>query len=148
MSVTIDPYAVVGILIDSDKLYIKTRVKAFDHKYTATDKNCDDESFEFDPKTGKALWKEVSEPIPGYDEARQTLAGFKLYETGRGWKVAGILATPKMRLHDGERSTFAPDNFLVAASLEAKRSELRNALSELGLWDDNKFGLYCVCYWS
>lgn len=59
MDVDYTAYAIIGAKLDRDKLWITNTIKAFPHEYSKDMKFC--------PTTGKRLWMEVANPIPGYD---------------------------------------------------------------------------------
>tara|TARA_Y100000034_G_scaffold37672_2_gene46322 strand:- start:2476 stop:2889 length:414 start_codon:yes stop_codon:yes gene_type:complete len=136
MSAVWHSYAVIGILIDKDKLYKEAKtVKAFAHNHPRTMKFC--------PDTGKELWKEVREPIPEWDES-ETLGSFKVHtSTDSHDHVVGIIAADEAEMRgSGVDFTKLPDN------LADEKYKLKELLEPLGLWDESKFGLYSILYCS
>jgi hypothetical protein len=138
MSVCAFASAIIGVKIDESKLYKKVTKKAFPHNY--------DESFQFDPKSGKPLWKTEKTPIKEFDEEEETLSGLKVvfstdhfhcfvsaFGTGTSYDENGY---SKIELENS-------DGFI-----DKLKKELKKALEPLGLWDEKSFGLYSVIYIS
>lgn len=123
---------VVGVPFDRKFLWQPPKkVRAFDHNYP--------ESMNFDPDSGRALWEEEEESIPGYDDAAETLGGCHIV-TGGDYGGCWIGA---ITLSQGE---YDKPGFcrLTAADLEQAREKLRTVLEPLRAWDESKFGIYTI----
>lgn len=124
-------HAIIGIKVDKNRLYQEPRrVKAFDHNY-------DEETF-FCPKTGRRLWRSAPVAIPEWHETYEKLGEYKVYldYQREDDPIVSILKLDE----DNEFSEFP-------ANLEERKQELKDFLEPLGMWDESKFGLYCLLRW-
>lgn len=72
MGVSVRATVFFGAALNGRSLHTKRTERAFKHDYPA--------DWLVDPKTGAPLWREVSDPIDGYDEEGGTLFGYELRE--------------------------------------------------------------------
>ena len=131
-------YSVIGLKIDKDKLHQKPKLeKAFPHNHP--------QSLKFDPQTGKKLWKEISNPIPEYNEYDDDLdceavGKYKLiYGTEQERCVVQLVGADDAEGRDCS-------NF-VKMPIDEQIQEFKDFMQKLGLWDEKNFGLHSIlCY--
>lgn len=118
-------YAIVGMKIHPDKLYVKNKVKTFAHDFP--------KNYDFCPFSKRDLWKTERTPI--FNDANEI----------NGLKV--IFGTDKEKeaylciyvLEAGEASS---NRVLFELNMETEKQACKIGAGEL--WDENAFGLYCV----
>lgn len=125
MGVSFTAHSIIGIYVKRDLLYKTIKQKAFEHNFSEDQNFC--------PKTGKALWIEVEEPIPEYD-GDDKLGIYKTVEDYDGDIVYCALFHNK----DGRGRKGVlkiPDDFTE------QKNAMKSYLEKLGLWNAT-FGLH------
>lgn len=147
----------VGIAVDADAVLDRIRVKKFDHNIT-------DQTWKLHPVSGKVLWKtefhtKFSNRTAGYEDVDLGLGrGITIkylrvgYEERAGNHLAwGMLTIPKLVLIGKEISSAGsyeddPWSFLAFPQMRDEyrqcKAIIKKALSPLGCWDAEKFGIY------
>ena len=137
MGVDFSAYAIIGIKIDKERLYQKPEtVKAFDHKYSLSDK------IEYCPNTEQKLWKEFQDPIPEWDEDDK-LGPYRIYTTPYSDDcIVGLVVCDDTGSNGGNDIDFVR----IPNNLTKLKETMKNYLEPLGLWHEPNFGLYSVLY--
>lgn len=128
--------SVIGIKVNPSDFFKSSKVKAYNHSYP--------EDYEYDPKTGNKLWIYSSQPIDEADgnckldnsDVKHTLHRYK------GWQAFSIYKDADFQILGAGGCSDGATTFLQLSELSNIRNDLKNALRPLGLWDQNRFGLY------
>jgi hypothetical protein len=161
MSVSYYARAVVGIELPNEssipRAIIKKRKKAFEHDYP------DDGFMNFHPKDGRKLWTDEkiesksnypsilfdcsSMPEEGSVREGQCLISFPkgieiTYSTDRRRRFVGRVVNTCSSDSDEDVG------FSKVLDTETLKESLRVLLEPVGLWDEDKFGIYSVLYCS
>jgi len=141
-------YAVVGVEIDQSKLFTTEKVRGC--KCDMGDVN--PETTKFCPLCGKEVWKEEETPIPAYNEDADSGPFYRclgpymlVFTTDYRRCFAGVILCGPA---DGDRGD---EDALMAElpyDLKSIRDEMRRQLEPLGLWQEDKFGLWAVQHCS
>lgn len=151
MGVDYRAYAVIGCVVDLDKVTMKKeRVRAFKHNYP------DNGEIKFDPKTGRALWETKEYPefvfeddggcTDDYSGKSKVikLMGLKLYQGTDGEPtVLGVGTGDDTYSNGGDDKEFLP-----IKDLESIKNKVKAVLEPIGMWDEDTFGLYAILYCS
>lgn len=135
MGIDAHAVALIGLTIGKrDVLYQpKRKVKLFDHNHP--------ENWIVDPESGKALWKEVRDPIPGYEEGYpSTLCGYSIHLTRHSQAFVALRATETESHRSGSLASMGS----LPANIEEEKKKMKDVLEPLGLWDERSFGLWAI----
>ena len=137
--------AVVGVEIDIEKLYFDEKIESCRANGCTKKKECpakENSDFKFCPECGKKPWKLIQKPIKDWDECDQKLGKFKVhFSTDQQYAVVGVLATDLVRIgYDDKEISFAK----LPSDIEKQKQEIKEFLEPLGLWDEEKFGMWSV----
>ena len=150
MSVSIYANTIIGLPIDSDKLFEYRTVKAFDHDYT-------DPEMKFCPKTGKELWEgccylrdiiddyedlKDDEDISGlmYDECI-FIGGYQVVSADDNYYVC-----LKHMAVDRDGGWGQGDAFCKLPT-DNQVNNFKRVMKEKELWnDDDSFGVHSIMY--
>jgi hypothetical protein len=135
-------YAVIGIKIENKLIPRKKhKMKAFTHDFP--------ENWVADPTTGRKLWQEYDEPEFSFDAYERASIKPKLptgvavfYETNNGGEE------PAFVLGYGITGVDFYTGCKVLPDVDKLKADLKELLTPLGLWDEQKFGLYSICHCS
>jgi hypothetical protein len=138
MSITYISYAFIGVEINLRSLWVNSQVRSCKHpENTAGVKFC--------PVCGKPAFQQHQEPIEGFD-GEDNLCGLRIVHTSDGYGTWLKAFACVFVLSSDERDTsgFCP----VRETMDDLRHRLRSVLQPLGLWREDRFGLYTVSYLS
>jgi hypothetical protein len=128
--------SIIGIKISPSKFFVNKKIRAYNHSYP--------DEYEYDPKSGKRLWVENPEPIPDADgnfQKNNTENKYLLHRY-KGWQAFAILDDNDSQILGAGSCSDGATSFLQLSKLSDMKDDLKNSLMPLGLWDQNKFGLY------
>lgn len=129
--------AVIGCRIPQKKLFLKKKVKTFDHNYP------EDQVFH----KGHKLWTEIDIPIPELDVIswpnKLNLKSGKCYlaESDDASLIA-VAMYSQVTTRDVKRANLIV--FPKGFSIIKARSYLRKCLNPLDLWNEKEFGLWAI----
>lgn len=136
MGADFSSYAIIGLRVDPDDLFINEKVKTFEHNYS--------QDMLFDPKTGKELWKVNSTPIEGYNGEDEFRDYKVVYDTDGQYNYICLYAADEPYSNGGPYSQMIPlpnnDEWIIKLGI------FREQLSDL--WDEAEFGLWSILYCS
>jgi hypothetical protein len=133
-------YAVVGLAMKSQELFITKTVMTYLHDYPQTVKFC--------PETGKKLWTTALVFPDGseYPEDSEKFKGLDIVTRGSEEDATD----PQCLLVLGKRKRATEDGsqFWRLAEIEKVKKEIEEILTPYKLWDETRFGVYPVLYES
>ena len=135
-------YAVIGIKVDRDKLYQKSKiVKAFDHNHP--------ETMNFCPDTGKPLWEKVEEPVlAGWDEDGDEFGPYTMITGTEGTpRIVGIVVA-EAEVYPGHYNPVHKHKRVEIPNIDVEKQKMKEFLEPLGLWDADQFGLHSILRWN
>ncbi len=131
MSADFSSYLFIGLPIDKSKLVTVEKVKAFYHEFP--------EEYRVSPIDGKPLWKINHIPITGYDDSNDKLFDYDVICTDEEQyficfkKYEADSENEFVKLSDTEINKFT----------DIKKT-MKECLEPLGLWVEDKFGIYSI----
>ncbi|CAB4196856.1 hypothetical protein UFOVP1290_376 [uncultured Caudovirales phage] len=138
-----DCYAkvVLGIKVDISKLTVSKKVKKFDHDYS--------EEFEFDPKTGKKLWRDATFYNP--DIFPDLEGEFDGYDLGiDNYNLVSINDTYFIAMDDlssGSHRSGCEIGYYSMENFSKDFQTFKKCMEDRGLMNDS-FGIYSGLYIS
>ncbi len=135
MGVDYTSYAVIGVKIDPEKLYIEETKRGCNCEKTPTEKFCSD--------CGAKSFIESKEPIASYDEDENVL-GYRILWGTNCEKAVIAISWSEDDDYGQEDNSFAQ----IPNNLEELKNKMKNALGPVGLWDEKNFGLWSVIHCS
>ncbi len=136
MGVDYTAKTIIGIKVDSSKLYTETEVRTYDHDYPR--------DIRYNPIDGRKLWEAFREPIEGYDPDGDDFLGFQ-FTNGYEWEeiyIGGIVS-------EAERgNNYEEFEDIDDLNIKKVKAEMKKKLSPLKLWDEDSFGLWTVLVFS
>ncbi len=130
---------VLGVKVPEQKLYTTVRVPGCAHPKGEKDACC--------PHCGAKAWKELREPISGYDPDKLTLGAFAVVKGTHSEHGATetFIAFRSLEAEENKQVLLLRlDDELIAKA----KSALRTDLESHGLWDESQFGIWCILYCS
>ena len=134
---------VVGVEIDKAALYSKKKTRHRGCEHPLPDGSDDP----FCSQCGRKAWIEstVSEPLPFYDEDSDTFSGLDVvydqcYDEDKTQFFVGTATTMDMQC--GIPAMMSP------SVVEETKRQLQAVLEPLGLWDEDKFGIWTFVQYS
>ena len=135
MGVSFSAGAAIGVCVRKSQLYRSEQVPGCACPVLVA-------GAKFCPQCGKPMTKTRRVPIAGYDDGKETVAGFPIVwatheERGESYCVIGSLCVRA----GGED---VPQMVAFVKSRDSLHDSLKAALEPLGLWDEKAFGLWAV----
>jgi len=140
--------AIVGLLVETERLYQITTERGCDHELS--------DGWKFCPECGSRAW--VKRRVPLFRESVElpdgtfvdTLEGFILIRAGSisivGYSYVTTKDNPQRSMSLGQSYDVSPVMSPVEIEEFAKLKEtLKDAMEKLGLWRDENFGLFSLC---
>lgn len=133
-------YSVVGLVIPASKLLKSIKVKAFDHNLPNTMKFC--------PDTGRSLWRDQLTFPDGTEFPNHKVSGLEIISQSSEDEPTNpntifFVGKSKRANSDSDNKPFWSESEIAKAKIDIQR-----ILSNYGLWDESKFGVYPVLYES
>jgi len=156
MGVSYSARALIGCRFSGKEIFIKKRVKAFDHPYSPIDAG-QAPDMNFDPKTGRALWQEITvcllddlEDVSSV-QAHEPLAGLYCFDNGADRSedrevLVGLFAVEQ----DAEARGWRNKLFVPLSGVDVTRAQklCQQVLEPKGLWKPERFGIHVMQYVS
>lgn len=153
MGVSYSARALIGCRFSGKEIFTKKRVKAFEHSHG--------DDVNFDPKTGRALWREVDAclledeigPLEdvSFVEAHKSLGGIYCFDNGADRSedrevLVGLFAVEQ----DAEGRGWRNQPFAPLSGVDVARTQklCQQVLEPLGLWKPDRFGIHVMQYVS
>ena len=152
---------VIGVCLphaeDLPKAKVMARKRAFDHDY--------DESYEFHPKSGDKLWLDEQEEVEadypaiildqeGYIEEDEIKEGQRVVDLTDIEGLDCTCSTDNYRsffgyvLETGSSNGGQSVCFEALPDIQKIKTQIKEKLEPLGLWDEEEFGVYSILYCS
>lgn len=134
MGVDYRAIALIGLRVDEDVLLKEATVKAFKHNFGP--------EVLYHPKTGKALWEKVKQPVDTYDLDCQTYGDYEVIhdEHSNDYFIALRMAGDTDS-NGGQAVDMSP---LYMDELATDYEIFRRLMQDDCLWDEGEFGLWTV----
>ena len=126
-------YAIIGLKIKEEQLFTEQTVKAFDHDFS--------EEYLFHPRDGRKLWHLKENPKDFYNSNIEVI-----HIKGRMWNI--LTSTENQEFYVAMTFTVQDEynggKYFVSLKDENLIDQFREDMIELGLWNEENFGLWSV----
>jgi hypothetical protein len=141
MGCSVYGYAIVGLKVPWDKVCKgKQKVKAFKHNHP--------EDWEVDPKTGTKLWYEKDVFIDGWDGEYAGEEALCDYEVVRDYEEPEFVIICLAKCATSDLLGGMGKHDYSHLPTKDQTYNFTAKMTELGLWEDNNFGLFAYGYAS
>jgi len=127
-------YSIIGVRINSDKLYVSKKVRGCEHPLY-------NESALFCIICGAKGWLTETNPVVGYNfkgaNCNGDVAGFPVIVVGEYAFICGRVASVCDNSAEFSKG-------MKISDIDSLKNDMRLNLTPLGLWDEDSFGVWTV----
>ena len=137
MSTTHHAAAIVGCRIPLSKLFVTNTIRSCGHPTPIG-------NAQFCPDCGKKLWQEVKQPISQYDHDASSLCGYRVF----AFTVDSDYVYISDLFSEVKNEHYEKPRPITIDQIPPIKIRIRAILGDIGLWNEDEFGIWPVLRYS